>query len=80
MPGSEYDNPDAWDFHVEPSGRGYLVYLRCGIIRYGLNGYGWHCLTASGAISKGRRELAKHQATLRRKAEKKALIEELRNA
>ena len=83
---SDYDDPEAWTFKVEPasSGRGFIVYLRStkplSCLRYGPSGYGWHCWTANGAVGKGVRELERYRAQLRKKAEKKRQIEEAMEA
>lgn len=65
-----YDDPDQWEFCVEPCGRHFRVFLHAkgSALIYGANKWGWRCWTADGAVAKGRRELARYQEELRQKA------------
>jgi hypothetical protein len=66
------DDPQSWKVVIEPRGlwpwTPYRVYLQCGGIRYGAGetAWGWSCITLAGARRRGRRELARMRARLRR--------------
>lgn len=48
----------------------HLVYIAHGPMRYGPDNYGWHCWGRTWAEAKARRELARYQAQLARRAER----------
>lgn len=68
-----------WEVRIEPIeghmpfGR-WRVYLLRGVMRYGLDGWGWTTYTLRGARRKAARELSRRKALDERMARRKALV------